>query len=207
MEYGIVRQSDGWAPPEDQRTAPRYTSLIRAAKLVTMHGEFVCVIRDVSASGISLRAFHALPGDDTATIELQNGDDFTVRKVRAEGLEASYAFRAPVMVERLVRETWNYPKRQLRLNLSMPLTVRSAVQAARSEAITLNISQQGACIECETPFAIDQQIMVQCDHMSETRAKVRWREGDQYGVVFDNTFTLREFAMLAAGVQCPVLLG
>ncbi|WP_324761533.1 PilZ domain-containing protein [Porphyrobacter sp. TH134] len=49
-------------PESDQRAAPRFTLLIRAAKLVSAQGEFVCVIRDVSETGVSVRLFHALPG-------------------------------------------------------------------------------------------------------------------------------------------------
>ena len=41
----------------------------------------------------------------------------------------------------------------------------------------------------------------------EVRAKVRWRRERQYGVVFDDTFTLGEFARLAALLQAPALLG
>ncbi len=44
---------------QEKRSDARFTSLIRAAKLVTSQGEFICVIRDVSATGISLRTFHA----------------------------------------------------------------------------------------------------------------------------------------------------
>ena len=40
----------------EQRAAPRFISLIRAAKLVCGQGEFVCVIRDVSATGVSVLA-------------------------------------------------------------------------------------------------------------------------------------------------------
>ena len=44
------------------------------------------------------------------------------------------------------------------------------------------------------------------DKTREVRAKVRWRREKQYGVVFDDTFTLGEFARLAAAFQAPALL-
>lgn len=191
-------------PEADQRAAKRYTSLIRAAKLVSAHGEFVCVIRDVSSTGISLRMFHDVPSDQTMGLELQNGDAFELRKVRSTGREASFTFEHEVEVERLIREAWNYPKRQLRLNLTIPLSI--ATLTGKSEAVTSNLSQQGASIECDTRFALDQTVRIQGKHMPEVRAKVRWRKDNCYGVVFDNTFTLGEFALLAARTQCPVLV-
>ena len=206
MEYSAGFRADGNIEEVevDRRSRPRYTSLIRAAKLVCGQGEFICVIRDVSATGISLRTFHALPNDRTIALELQNGETYEIAETRREGFEASYQFDRPVTVERLIHETWNFPKRQLRLNIAIPLTLSSL--SASGEAVTVNLSQQGARVECDAAFAIDQALRVTGDHFPETRAKVRWRKDANYGLVFDNTLSLREFSLMAASVQCPVML-
>ncbi|WP_341712377.1 PilZ domain-containing protein [Erythrobacter sp.] len=188
----------------DQRGAPRYTSLIRAAKLVCGQGEFVCVIRDVSATGVSLRTFHGLPTDEQIALELQNGETYEMRQVRADGFDGSYRFERVVPVEKLIHENWAFPKRQLRLNLAMPLTVSTLTQKAN--AYMLNLSQQGARVECDSVFAIDQTVRIENEFMPEIRAKVRWRRDANYGLAFDTFFSLREFALLAARVQCPLLL-
>ncbi|MCF8882909.1 PilZ domain-containing protein [Erythrobacter sp. SN021] len=205
MEYtsGLAMNEENSAPPGDQRGAPRFTSLIRAAKLVCGQGEFVCVIRDVSATGVSVRTFHPLPTDKTVALELQNGESYELQLVRGEGCEASYKFDRPIVVERLIHEDWHYPKRQLRLNITLPLKVSALTGSA--EAITLNISQQGARIECDAVFAIDQRVTISCEQLPDIRCKVRWRKDSNYGLVFEDTFSLREFAIFAARVQCPVL--
>lgn len=201
---GALRQGETAAGGVELRAAPRFASLIRAAKLVSRQGEFVCVIRDVSATGIGLRSFHALPRDEDLALELQNGESYELEKVRSSGLEASFRFPRPVDVDKLINETWNYPKRQLRLNITMPIVVTTL--AGRFRATTENISQQGARIECEALLAIDQTVRIEADHVPEIRAKVRWRRNGSYGLVFDTTFSLRDFAVLAAGLQSPVLL-
>ena len=58
----------------DQRCAPRFTLLIRAAKLVGPDCEYLCVVRDASETGVSVRLFHPLPPEVPFTLELQNGD-------------------------------------------------------------------------------------------------------------------------------------
>lgn len=206
MDFSAALNADGSADYDlaEQRGAPRYTSLIRAAKLVCGQGEFICVIRDVSATGISLRTFHTLPEDPGIALELQNGESYEISEVRREGFEASYQFEGPIEVERLIQETWNYPKRQLRLNIAIPLQVSSLT--ASGDAVTVNLSQQGARIECDAAFAIDQTLKVTGEAFPDTRAKVRWRRDAQYGLVFDNTLSLREFALLAASMQCPAML-
>ena len=192
------------AQTRDQRGATRYTSLIRSAKLICGSGEFVCVIRDVSATGISLRTFHRLPSGDRMALELPNGDAFELQKVRSEGREGSFTFLTPVPVEKLIREAPDYPKRQLRLNIEMPIDV--SCLTGRGQAITRNLSQQGACIDCDVPLAIAQTVKLTSGDLPEIRAKVRWRRAPEYGLVFDNTFSLSDFACMAASIQSPVLL-
>ena len=206
MKHDVIASSpdNGVADSAEQRGAKRYTSLIRAAKLVSGQGEFVCVIKDVSASGISLRTFHGLPTDPELAIELQNGESYEIELVRKSGNEGSYQFKDSVEVARLIHETWDFPKRQLRLNIFIPVTASTLTKSA--EGVTVNLSQQGARLECDEVFAIDQPVRIKSDAFPETRATVRWRHDSNYGLVFDNTLSLREFAVLAAEVQCPLLL-
>lgn len=188
---------------EEQRAAPRFTSLIRAAKLVCGQGEFVCVVRDVSSVGVRLRCFHDVPRDVGMALELQNGEFFPIELVRCEGNEASFRFLASVPVERLVQEAWLYPRRSLRLNIAIPLTLRTLTGPAA--AMTQNISQQGCRLECGVPLAISQPVIVESPHLPDIRAKVRWRQGGACGLVFDDTFTLADFALHAARLQYPEL--
>jgi hypothetical protein len=169
---------------EEQRSAPRFTLLIRAAKLVSAQGEFVCVIRDVSESGVSVRVWQ-------------------------KGNEAGFTFADNVEVEKLVNESSEYPKRGLRLALCFPVAVN--MLSGPVEAVVENLSQQGARLTCDHLLAIDQTVRLQMPSVGggkprEVRAKVRWRREQQYGVVFDDTFTLGDFARLAALLQAPALL-
>lgn len=197
---GVDTQCD----PSEERVAPRFTLLIRAAKLVTPKGEFIVVIRDVSASGISLRGFHRLPGEGPLTIELQTGESHAIEQVWARGNDAGFRFLEPVEVHDLVAEAGRFPKRQLRLGISFPVSVTARLQQHRGELA--NLSQQGARIECASLFAIDQPLRLKSESLPEIVARVRWRRGETYGVVFDDTFTLSQLALFAASVQAPELL-
>ncbi|MDJ0978358.1 MAG: PilZ domain-containing protein [Erythrobacter sp.] len=192
----------------EQRVETRFTLLIRAAKLVTNHGEFVCVIRDVSASGISVRLFHALPKGGTVELHMPGGGSYTVEPVWERENEVGFSFAENVEVQRLITEAGEYPKRGLRLNVCFPIRITTLKQ--RCEAMVVNLSQQGARFECDDLFAIDQNLRIESGEpvreFSEVRAKVRWRRESEYGVVFDDTFTLGDFARLVARLQSPGLL-
>ena len=195
------------APTEesgDQRAAPRMALLIRAAKLVSAQGEFVCVVRDVSATGISVRLFHKLPSCERFTLELQSGMTFEIDRVWDRGNEAGFQFAEPVELETIVRETGRFPKRGLRMMICLPVVI--ATRDGRKAGTILNLSQQGARLESDALFSIDQTIGLEGPDLGEIRAKVRWRNGSEYGLVFDDTFSLQNFACLAARLQCPALL-
>lgn len=201
IDYGLEHQEG--SPAREQRGAPRFFSLIRSAKLVSSAGEFVCVVRDVSSTGVRLRCFHALPRDTAMALELQNGDVFEMERVRDEGLEASFRFTSEVSIERLVQETWLYPRRPLRLNIAIPLSLRTLGGVAA--AVTRNVSQQGCRVEAALPLAIDQAVILESARLPGIRAKVRWRCENGFGLVFDDTFSLRDFAIQIARLQCPAL--
>jgi hypothetical protein len=206
MEQGRIQ-----VPPQagggvcEDRAAPRFTLLIRAAKLISPEGEFIAVIRDVSESGISLRGFHGLPGGAPLALELQTGERHSLEKVWDRGHEAGFRFLDPVDIVRLIAEAGRYPKRQLRLNFCFPVELAMLGRQAAGEVI--NISQQGARITCNDLLAIAQPVRIVSADLPEVRARVRWRKDGQYGVVFDDTFSLSQFARFACAAQSPGLLG
>ncbi len=199
---GDTAMNDG--PPAEERAAPRFTLLIRSAKLIAPEGQFLCVIRDVSATGVSLRGFHPLPDGDPLLLELQTGDRLAIARVWSRGLDTGYRFAAPVEVGNVIAETGEYPKRPLRLDLDLPLHLQWGGE--RIEADLVNLSQQGARIVCDHFLALGQPLWLMSDRLPEIEAKVRWRDGERYGLAFDTTFNLRELALLAARLQCPRLL-
>lgn len=201
----LSEHSETTGPAGDRRSAPRFTSLIRAAKLVCAKGEFVCVVRDVSAKGVGVRCFHPIPVGVSMALELQNGERFEIERVRGEGNEASFRFSGDgVEVERLVRETWLYPRRPLRLGIAIPVVLRTL--AGPIAAVTENMSQQGCRVETALPLSIAQPIVIESPHLPAIRAKVRWRRGSHAGLVFDDTFSLRDFAIHTAKLQNPAVL-
>lgn len=207
MESGI-RHTDAQPAglsPEEQRAAPRVTLLIRPAKLVTPEGEFVCVIRDVSATGVSVRLFHPIPAGEAALLETETGTRVAMRRVWVRDNEAGFHFDEAIDVAQLVNQTGQFRKRKLRITVELP--VRVCFLGQTHQAVIRNLSQQGARIECDVRLALAQVLRLQSDYLPEIRAKVRWRRDGQFGLVFEDTFSLGDFAQIAALLQSPSLLG
>jgi len=183
----------------DQRIARRYTPLIRTAKITCDTGEFLCVVSDISATGVSVRLFHPLPRDRALKLEMPNGDDLPIEPVWVQDSRAGFRFDAPVNLSRVLAGHSKWPKRPIRLNLDMPATL--AGLTGRFEATIRNISLQGAQVECDSRLALDQRLRLSSRILPEIVTKVRWRNGRFYGLIFDNTFQFADLARIAAHAQ------
>jgi len=181
------------------RTAARYTPLIRTAKLIGASGEFLCVVSDVSATGVSARLFHPLPNDKTLCLEMPSGDQLPLETVWEADGKAGFRFACEVNLDRVVEGRGQWPKRPIRLNLPMPIQLSGL--SGRFEGTLRNISSQGAQIECASRLAIEQRIRIKGRFLPEIEAKVRWRHGLAYGLVFDSLIQFAELAKIAGLVQ------
>ncbi|MGB5778454.1 MAG: PilZ domain-containing protein [Allopontixanthobacter sediminis] len=205
---GVVQHQE--LPPAvalEERAAPRFTLLIRTAKLVCGRAEYLCVIRDVSAEGISVRLFHPLPPaeqlpadiDSRFVLEMQTGDRHPVRSIWEKPGEAGFQFLTPVDVEQMIRRSSRFPKRELRFAAELP--VKLAISGAKYHAVLHNISQQGAMIETGEHLKIAQTMWIESRTMPDIEAKVRWRQGERYGLIFDTTFRIGDLAEIVHALQ------
>jgi hypothetical protein len=104
----------------DQRCAPRFTLLIRAAKLISPEGEFLCVVRDASETGVSVRLFHPLPANVPLTLEMPNGDCLALERVWEEEGKAGFRFADQIDIERIVESPSRFARRAVRVNVDVP---------------------------------------------------------------------------------------
>jgi hypothetical protein len=183
----------------ENRAAPRFTTLIRSAKIISSCGEYLCVLRDVSSTGIKVRLFHPLPTESRLILELANGERYPVERVWERDDYAGLRFSGQVSVEHLLNEDGPMPKRPVRLKMELPALI--SINGETTPAIVRDLSQQGARIETSAQLAMDQQLRLEVHGLPTIYAKVRWRRHPNAGLVFEQTFKLDELARLAATLQ------
>jgi len=202
----VLRREEHWASANaersrysDQRRAQRFTLLIRAAKLIGPTGEYLCVIRDASETGVSVRLFHSLPAEECMLLELQNGDRHEVEIVWSDEDKAGLRFCGPVDITRIVESPSRFSKRPVRLNVACPALIMAGGIEYKVEV--QDISQQGAKVGCNHRFPIDQRVTLKASNILDIHAKVRWRREDSCGLIFENTFQFGELARVVAALQ------
>jgi hypothetical protein len=195
-----ARAWDETRPDTEQRATARFTLLIRTAKLIAKSGEYLCVVRDVSAEGLKARLFHPLPGGEALAIELASGERHEIEKIWEDGYITGFRFSQPVALERLLADApEGRRKRSVRLSLALPAVVLA--HGRRLDASFRDISQHGASIACDEYLAMDERVRVDCDWLPELSARVRWRRRPHYGLIFEQTFRFDELARLTAPLQ------
>lgn len=184
----------------EQRAAPRFTLLIRSAKLTSPEGEFLCVVRDVSETGISVRLFHPLPPAVPLTLELPNGDRHRLESVWEEEGKAGFRFAEPTNIERILASPSRFAKREVRVNIEVPCHLMASLRWV--SATILNLSQSGAQIRTPERLSLVQRVKLRAEGMPDVTAKVRWRHDDHYGLSFEDAFQFAELAALAFHLHC-----
>ena len=182
--------------PAELRAAPRHALLIRSAKLIVDAAEYLCVLRDASDTGVSLRLFHDVPASRFMVLELQNQERHSIELVWRDGERMGLRFREPVDVSRLIEMRTPFEKRPIRVRLNVPGLI--GVGDATAICAILDLSQHGAKIACGRTFALDQRVLLVAEGMPRISARVRWRKGDQAGLSFETTFQLAELANIVA---------
>lgn len=198
---GTARQDQKDAPPgAEHRSAPRYALLIRTAKIIADGREFLCIIRDASASGLKIRLFSDLPKARELVVELMTGDRYPVELVWMADEYAGLRFTHDIDIERLLDESkGTYPRRQIRLQIAIGGMLHSGGEAV--PVIFHNLSQQGACIESEKWLLMNELVRIETGVTPPIFAKVRWRSHPRYGMIFEHTFRLEELARISAPLQ------
>jgi hypothetical protein len=195
----VVRQDDALPAAEtdgsEQRCAPRFTLLIRAAKLISPTDEFLCVVRDASETGVSVRLFHPLPPEVPLSLEMPNGDCLELERVWEEEGKAGFRFEKSVDIERIVECPSRFNRRAVRVNVEVPCQLLVGIR--RIPATIHNLSQQGALIHTTEKLSLIQRVKIRAEGMPEVAGKVRWRRNDSYGLSFEDTFQFAELAALA----------
>ncbi len=192
-------------PFAELRGAPRYALMLRTAKLVCDSGEYLCIIRDVSASGVRLRLLHDLPQYNRMALVLGNNDFYFIELVWNKDGHAGFRFAGEIDVDIFIDEPSQWPRRPLRVNIKRAGLIHAL--GVTSSAGLVDLSQLGARIETDRHLALGQQIRLEVEGLPERFAKVCWRSGKAYGLVLQQSFGLEELAQLLCRAQPWPLAG
>lgn len=172
--------------------SPPVTTLMRAAKLVGLTGEYPCVVRDVSEAGVRVRLFHPLP-EQRLALELSPGVHYFMEKTREGDGEASLASATPIDMERFL-EAARERRHPVWHRVRMPGSLRSRIVNAPVHVSAL--AQQGAVIETGLHMALEEVVLLGVPGLPAVNARIAERYAAGYRLLFESAFRLDQLAQL-----------
>lgn len=176
----------------ERRGAQRHSLMLRTAKVLTAEAETLCNVREVSATGLRLRFFHAPPQDRFLLLELANGERYPLEVVWQRDALIGARFAAPIDVSEFMAEPSPFARRQLRVRVNRGALVTAAGRDHRAQL--LDLSQQGARIELGSQIDPLQTVRLELPGLPLRFGHVRWRSGFAHGLFFDHALRLDDFA-------------
>ena len=176
------------AAPE-RRTGERHLSLLRVGSMKIGDRRELCLIKNISAGGMLIRAYCTVPLGCAVSIELKQGEpvEGIARWVRDDyvGVE----FEQPIDVIDLLSLSAEGPRPRLpRVEVNSTGSVREGAITHRCKAI--NISQGGIKLQSQGTIEVGAEVTVSLFGLQPCSGTVRWREEDCYGITFDRLLPL-----------------
>jgi hypothetical protein len=175
----------------NRRESERHLSLLRVGAILVEGRRELCLIRNVSAGGMMIRAYSDIAVGTPLTVELKQGDPVSGKVQWVEDGMTGVTFDSPIDVVELLNPSGNGPRPRLpRIEIDCTAWVRQEAQVIRSRA--LNISQGGVCVESTSPLEVGGDVVVTLPGLTPAKGVVRWGDGSTHGIAFNRSLVLSE---------------
>lgn len=176
----------------DRRGNERYLSLLRVGSIEIDGQRELCLIRNISAGGMMIRAYSPISVGTPVTIELKQGDPVSgVVKWVQDGL-TGITFDAAIDVLLLLAPPGDGPRPRLpRIQVECTAWVREDGDVIRT--LVHNISQGGLCVDSLARLTVGADVVVTLPGLTPAAGVVKWKdEGGKYGIAFNRALVLSE---------------
>ena len=184
----------------DRRKEGRHVALLRVGVLHARGHRDLCIVKNISANGLSARAYRPVSVGDEVHIEFKSGELLSGRVAWVRDWNLGISFPESVDVEAVLACRW-VTEAQRRRNLPrIALSCAGQLKhAARSVKVTLqDISQGGARLRIgPSPLDIGEAVLTLPD-LPPTAGVVRWIAQSQVGISFN---ALLPFEQLASWIH------
>ncbi len=183
----------GATPPKRhcRPRAERHLSLFRVGALTVGERRELCLIKNISAGGMLIRAYSEIRVGAKVSIELKQGEPVMGTAQWADQDSVGIAFDEPIDVVPLIAQRLEGPRpRMPRIEVDCLATVRDGASVARTTAI--NISQGGLRVESVAELSVGAEVIVSLTGLAPLPALVKWRDGDCYGIAFHRLLSVTQ---------------
>jgi hypothetical protein len=192
VETTLYSLSDGApGPTADRRDGERHLTLFRVGSVTIGDRRELCLIKNISAGGMLIRAYCPLEVGTRLSVELKRGEQIHGRVSWVDENSAGIAFDERVDVVELLTSSMEGPRpRMPRVEIHCMASVRQGADVHRMRA--RDISQGGIKLESSRVLQIDGDVVVSLPGLAPQQGVVCWSEDGCYGVTFNKLLALTD---------------
>jgi hypothetical protein len=175
--------------PPDRRDGERHLTLYRVGSIVIGGRRELCLIKNISAGGMMVRAYCEIASETRVAIELKCGQPIEGTVSWVEDSSIGITFDEPVDVVDLLSSSMDGPRpRMPRIEVDGFATVREGSNVLRLRIH--DVSQGGVKLESAESLTSGTDVIVTLSSLEPQTSVVRWNEGGFIGVTFNRLLPL-----------------
>lgn len=194
VETTLYSLSDHAPEPVERRDGERHLTLFRVGTIMAEDRRELCLIKNISAGGMMIRAYCDLKPDTAISVELKRGEQIRGKVSWVRDGTAGIQFDERVDVVELLATSMEGPRpRMPRVEVRCIASVRQGSQVYGMRAH--DISQGGLKVESIRDLEIGSDVVVTLPGLPTQTGVVRWRQGRCYGITFNRLVALGDLVV------------
>ena len=200
VETTLYSLSDSPPRPSERREGDRHLTLFRVGSITLGERRELCLIKNISAGGMMIRAYCAIPEGTALSIELKSGQPVSGKATWVKESNVGVAFDAPIDVIEILSASADGPRpRMPRIEVDCIATVRDGANLYRLPVC--DISQGGVKVQGDPLLEHGCDISVSLPGLAPQPAALRWRQDGHLGISFNRLIPLAELVAWLQGVR------
>ena len=184
--YSLV---DAPPAPGERRDSDRELTLFRVGAIMIGERRELCLIKNVSAGGMLIRAYCAIAPGARLAVELKCGEPVPGSVRWVEGDSIGVAFDQPVDVVELLAASMEGPRpRMPRIAVDCVAWIREGADTHR--VLARDVSQGGLKVATDRTLGVGSEVMITLPGLVPIAGVVRWHDSGCYGLTFNKVLPL-----------------
>jgi hypothetical protein len=191
VETTLYSLSENLPREMERRDSERHLTLFRVGTITIDDRRELCLIKNISAGGMLIRAYCSLEPGTALSVELKRGEQVRGTVSWASEGSVGIAFDQRIDVVQLLASSMDGARpRMPRVEVRCIASVRQGANVYGMRA--RDVSQGGLKVESSRELAIGSEVVVTLPGLAPQLAVVRWQEAGCYGITFNRLLALSE---------------
>lgn len=180
----------------ERRRSVRTATVFQLAKITSGGREELCMVRDVSPTGLKAEVYHSLDVGAAVAIELKTGHGLTGHVIWADHAFVGVHFDTAVPVQEMLAHC-AFDDRLTRMRpprIELDLLATVTVYGVPLEVRVRNLSLAGLAVAADLALPRDEPCKITLPGLDARKAMVRWSREGEAGLQLDEPIDFAEFA-------------